>query len=160
MSQTQIFLDTNVLVYAHDQSSQYHADSAELLSLIFADKLKGTIAEQNLIELYRILTNPVAMKNAPLSPTQVKSLIQNTYLTGRFHIAYPTEATIHKTLELAVLKNVSSAKIFDLRLAALATALPIYCFVTYNIKDFVDIEGLKAVLPKKIINSPDNPSAW
>lgn len=104
MSQTRIFLDTNVLVYAHDQSSQYHVDSADLLSLIFADKVQGIIAEQNLIELYRILTNPIAMRNASLFPVQVQLLIQNTYLTGKFQILYPTEATIRTTLELAATK--------------------------------------------------------
>jgi predicted nucleic acid-binding protein len=158
MSQTRIFLDTNVLVYAHDQSSQYHVDLADLLSLIFADKVQGIIAEQNLIELYRILTNPVAMRNAPLSPVQVQLLIQNTYLTGKFQILYPTEATIRTTLELAAIRSVVSAKIFDLRLAALAVAFSVHYFVTYNIKDFADIEGLEAVMPQKVISHIDDPS--
>jgi len=67
MSQTRIFLNTNVLVYTHDSSSQYHTDSANLLAMIFEGALQGVIAEQNLIELYRILTNPVAMRGDSLS---------------------------------------------------------------------------------------------
>jgi predicted nucleic acid-binding protein len=58
MSQIRIFLDTNVLVYAHDTLSKYHTDSADLLAMIFEDTVLRVLAEQNLIELYRILTNP------------------------------------------------------------------------------------------------------
>ena len=32
MNQSKIFFDTNVLVYAHDRSSTYHAESALLLA--------------------------------------------------------------------------------------------------------------------------------
>lgn len=34
MNQIRIFFDTNVLVYAHDESAVYHKDSAELLTLL------------------------------------------------------------------------------------------------------------------------------
>ncbi|MEQ9236354.1 type II toxin-antitoxin system VapC family toxin [Coleofasciculus sp. E2-BRE-01] len=62
MSQSKIFFDTNVLVYAHDRSATYHIDSAELLKMAVDNKIQGVLAEQNIIELYRILTNPTAMK--------------------------------------------------------------------------------------------------
>lgn len=148
MSQTRIFLDTNVLVYAHDSSSQYHIDSANLVTMIFEGTLQGVIAEQNLIEIYRILTNSVAMRGNSLSAAQVKLLIQSTYLTGHFELAYPTEETIQKTLELAVQKNITSAKIFDLRLAAVTLSAQINYFATYNTKDFAEIDGLTTLLPQ------------
>lgn len=104
MSKTKIFFDTNVLVYAHDTSSVYHQDSALLLTKALAGKVKGVVAEQNIIELYRILTNSVAMSN-PLTSPQAKYLLETTYLSGIFEIIYPTRATIDKVLQLAIEKT-------------------------------------------------------
>jgi predicted nucleic acid-binding protein len=53
-----VFFDTNILVYAHDELATYHNDSAELLKLAIENQIQGVLAEQNIIELYRILTNP------------------------------------------------------------------------------------------------------
>jgi predicted nucleic acid-binding protein len=119
MSQTRIFLDTNILVYAHDVSAQHHIFSANLLTAAITGQFQAVLAEQNLLELYRILTNPVAMKNKPLFAVQAKELIENTYLSGSFQMVYPTQTILQKVLELAVQKNITSAKIFDLRLAAI-----------------------------------------
>ena len=82
MSQNKIFFDTNVLVYAHDESASYHAASALLLKMALENQIQGVIAEQNIIELYRILTLPAAMKGTPLTPGQTQDLIRGTYLSG------------------------------------------------------------------------------
>jgi predicted nucleic acid-binding protein len=52
MNQTRIFLDTNILVYAHDASSRYHIVSADLLAAIMAGQFQAVLAEQNLLEVY------------------------------------------------------------------------------------------------------------
>ncbi len=152
MNPTRIFLDTNVLVYAHDTASVHHADSATLLARTFEANIQGILAEQTLIELYRILTNSVAMVGRPLSPGQARSLIAGTYLNGTFEIIYPVAATIQRTLDLAVSKGITSAKIFDLRLAAVAAETTLDYFATYNIKDFQGIENLTAMTPTQILN--------
>ncbi len=151
MSPIRVFFDTNVLVYAHDQASVYHSDSASLLELSFQQRLSGIIAEQNIIELYRVLTNPVAMTGSPLTSTQTQNFLTATYLSGTFEIVYPTRSTITKTLELAVARTITSAKIFDLRLAALASEAAIDYFATYNIRDFQGISGLPTMLPQDIL---------
>lgn len=152
MNQTRLFLDTNILVYAHDASSQHHDTSAALLSAIFTREFKGVLAEQNLFELYRILTNPVAMKNKPLTAEQAKTLIETVYLGGIFQIVYLTPPVLQQVLTLAAQKNITSAKIFDLRLAAIALAEQVDYFVTFNIKDFAGIEGLTPCVPQQVIN--------
>ncbi|CAC5342035.1 MULTISPECIES: type II toxin-antitoxin system VapC family toxin [Planktothrix] len=118
-----VLFDTNILVYAHDESATYHTDSAELLKLAIENQIQGILAEQNIIELYRILTNSVAMKGTPLTPLQTNNLINSIYLNGNFEILYPTKLTVEKVLELAVNNNVTSAKIFDIRLVALMLIL-------------------------------------
>jgi predicted nucleic acid-binding protein len=151
MTKTQIFLDTNVLVYAHDTASQYHFDSANLLTKIIEGLWQGILAEQTLIEPYRILTNRAATRNAPLSPAQVHRLIYDVYWVEQFQIIYPTESTLQKTLELAAQKNIVSAKIFDLRLAAVALSSKVDSFATYNVKDFQDIKNLTVATPQQIL---------
>jgi predicted nucleic acid-binding protein len=76
-----VLFDTNILVYAHDESATYHTDSAELLKLAIENQIQGILAEQNIIELYRILTNSVAMKGTPLTPLQTNNLINSIYLS-------------------------------------------------------------------------------
>ncbi|MGB5593384.1 MAG: hypothetical protein WBM32_05490 [Crocosphaera sp.] len=93
-------MDTNILVYAHDESSVYHVDSADLLKLAIENKIQGVLAEQNIVELYRILTNSVAMKGESLTPSQTTNLINNIYLNDNFEIIYPTASTINKILDI------------------------------------------------------------
>ena len=151
MSQIRIFLDTNILVYAHDASSQHHTASADLLAAAITGQFQAMLAEQNLLELYRILTNPVAMRNKSLSAMQAKGLIENTYLNRAFQIVYPSETSLQQVLDLAVQKNITSAKIFDLRLAAIALSAQVDIFATFNTQDFAEINGLTPLSPQQII---------
>ena len=153
MNQSQIFFDTNVLVYAHDRDSAFHTDCASLLQLVFSGQVKGIIAEQNIIELYRVLTNSVAMKKKPLTPLQATNLIAKTYRSGIFNIVYPDCFTIDKVMQLAVNNNIVSAKIFDTRLAALILRTDTDYFATYNVKHFQEIEGLNSLTPTQILKT-------
>ncbi len=151
MNPSKIFFDTNVLVYAHDRSSTYHKESALLLKLVFSHQVKGIIAEQNIIELYRVLTNSSAMREKPLTPLQATELITKTYRGGVFDIVYPNNLTIDKVMQLAVSGNVVSAKIFYIRLAALILGINIDYFASYNVKDFREIAGLNPLTPQEIL---------
>ncbi|HEC67510.1 MAG TPA: PIN domain-containing protein [Candidatus Desulfofervidus auxilii] len=151
MEKIRLFFDTNVLVYAHDESSLFHEESASLLDLAVEKKIHGVISEQNIMELYRVLTNPSAMVGKPLRPLEVKALIEKTYLERNFEIIYPTKLTLTKTIDLAIEKNSTSAKIFDMRLSAHALDAHVDYFATYNVDDFKDIEGLNPLTPKEIL---------
>ena len=151
MNLRKIFFDTNVLVYAHDKDSSFHTDSASLLQLVFSGEVRGIIAEQNIIELYRVLTNPVAMRKKPLTSLQAANLISQTYRSGIFEIVYPNSSTTDKVLQLAIDGNVTSAKIFDTRLAAMILHTDTDYLATYNVKHFREIEGLNPLTPEQIL---------
>lgn len=153
MNLRKIFFDTNVLVYAHDKDSSFHADSASLLQLVFSGEVRGIIAEQNIIELYRVLTNPVAMRKKPLTSLQAANLISQTYRSGIFEVVYPNSSTTDKVLQLAIDGNVTSAKIFDTRLAAIILHTDTDYFATYNVKHFKEIEGLNPLTPEQILTN-------
>lgn len=151
MQKISVFFDTNVLVYAHDELSPFHKNSALLLTLALQKDIAGIISEQNIMELYRILTNATAMRGKPLSPIIAKSLIEETYLTGSLKVAYPTNDTMKKTLEIVSQKNLISAKIFDVRLYVMALRQKPSCFVTYNIEDFKNLGALSVKTPDEIV---------
>ncbi|NES97486.1 MAG: hypothetical protein F6K32_20160 [Desertifilum sp. SIO1I2] len=153
MSQIRVFFDTNVLVYAHDRSAKYHFHSAELLKMAVECKIQGVLAEQNVIELYRIITNSTAMKGQALTSSQGENLIKKTYLESVFEIVYPVRSTVERTLQLAVQGNFISARIFDIRLAALISEADIHYFATYNISDFQGITDLNPLNPDQIIEA-------
>jgi predicted nucleic acid-binding protein len=146
-----LFFDTNILIYAHDELSPFHEKCGLLLDLALSGEIKGIISEQNIIELYRILTSEVAMSAKPLTPSIARSLIERTYLTGRFKIVYPTKETLKKTIEIAHLRRLSSARIFDVRLYVQALQHRPTYFVTYNIKDFKGLGDLVIKSPDEIV---------
>ena len=151
MSLIKVLFDTNVLAYAHNQASSNHIPSLRLLEMVFQNKIHGIIAEQNIIELYRLLTNEVVMKGKALRPQDAQKLIFDTYLNHRFDLLFPDPQNLEQTLVLVVSNNVSSARIFDIRLASLATRAKVDYLVTYNIKDFLGIASLNCAVPEKIL---------
>jgi predicted nucleic acid-binding protein len=151
MQRLSVFFDTNVLVYAHDELSPFHGKSASLLDLAVGKEISGVISEQNIMELYRILTNATAMRGKALSPSEAKSLIYDTYLSGALKVVYPTRETMKKTLDIAGQKKLGSARIFDVRLYVMALQYKPDYFVTYNIDDFRNLGDLVLKTPEEII---------
>jgi predicted nucleic acid-binding protein len=86
MSLIKVLFDTNVLAYAHDEFFDLHIPSASLIQMAFQGKIQGIITEQNMMELYRLLTNQTVMKGKPLQPNEAKDLISETYLNGAFDL--------------------------------------------------------------------------
>lgn len=150
MQGVSVFFDTNVLVYAHDELSRFHYNAALLLDLAIKKDITGLISEQNIMELYRILTNAAAMSGKPLSPAEAKSLIDETYLSGDLKIVYPSKDTMEKTLEIASSKKLSSARIFDVRLYVQALQNRPTYFVTYNTGDFKNLGDLPVKTPDEL----------
>jgi len=151
MQKVSVFFDTNVLVYAHDELSPFHENSALLLDLALAKEITGIISEQNIMELYRILTNPTAMRGKPLSPSEARQLIEETYLSGNLKVVFPTRETTRKALELADQEKISSARIFDIKLYALALRHKPTYFATYNTEDFKNLGNLTLKTPAEMI---------
>jgi predicted nucleic acid-binding protein len=151
MSRVSVFFDTNVLVYAHDELSPFHEKSALVLDLALTKEIYGVISEQNIMELYRVLTNALAMSGKPLSPHEAKTLIQKTYLSGEFRIIYPSKDTLIRTLDIVSHMKLTSSRIFDVRLYVQALKSKPNYFLTYNIGDFKNLGDLPVKTPDEIV---------
>jgi hypothetical protein len=82
-----------------------------------------------------------------------KDLISETYLNGAFDVLFSNQETLRNTLKIAVENNIVSAKIFDIRLAAIALDAKVDFLVTYNLKDFAGIASLTCATPETVLAS-------
>jgi predicted nucleic acid-binding protein len=153
MSLIKVLFDTNVLTYAHDEFFDFHIPSASLVEMVFQGKIQGIVTEQNMMELYRLLTNQTVMRGKALQPAKAKELISDTYLNGAFDVLFSSQETLRSTLKIAVENNIVSAKIFDIRLAAIALEAEVNFLVTYNLKDFAGIANLTCATPETVLAS-------
>ncbi len=82
MNEDKIFIDTNVLVYAHDIDSGHKHHIAKDLLIDLWDCRKGVLSVQVLQEFYVTMTKKIAN---PLSFNKVRNIIQN-YLSWEIEI--------------------------------------------------------------------------
>lgn len=55
---TSWLIDTNILIYSFDETQGLHSSSYSLLEHAFSGKLSASIAQQNLLEFFAVVTNP------------------------------------------------------------------------------------------------------
>ena len=134
-----ILVDTNVLVYSMNVASSKFRKAKEFLVL---NEGKICVAQQNLIEAYRVLTS----KQAGLSPLEVGLKLSRIVKIFR-KIIFPTENTWKKTLEFARKRAIISSKIFDVYLYFTALDNGVKVIATENVKDFEGLKGLEVVNP-------------
>lgn len=135
--------DSNVLVYAHNQDSPFHQECASLIKSVENNKIKGVLAQQNLLEFYSIVTDN-RRTTKPLPP-QIAQEIVYEYLNSSFKIIVPTKETFSITSDLNNKLKVINGKIFDIYLVATMLSNSIRTIVTANIKDFAIFPALKVL---------------
>jgi toxin-antitoxin system PIN domain toxin len=129
--------DTNILFYAVNEDSPFHAAASEFLRSIRDDD-GVVLSELVLIELYRLLRNPVINEH-PLDAGAAADLVQ----TYRRHphwllVALPMEQRrVHDRLwQVAAEPGFPYRRIFDARLALSLIQQGVSRFATVNVKDF------------------------
>jgi predicted nucleic acid-binding protein len=85
-----IFVDTNILVYAHDLSAEDRYAKAFAIIESLWEKQTGVISTQVLQEFYVTVTRKI---KSPLKPTEAREIIRN-YLAWPLQVNDP-ETTIH-----------------------------------------------------------------
>lgn len=138
-----ILFDTNILVYAHNKSSSFHKHSLGLVNKVKEGEIKGALAQQNLVELYSIVTDKRRV-DKPISPKLALELA-HSYLNSPFEIIFPTEETSDILLSLCKNISVKNGAIFDVYLAATMIANNIKTIVTLNSKDFKSFPNIKVL---------------
>ena len=135
-----ILLDSNVIVYALNNSSPTHAKSQEFIR----ENVKNLcLSHQNILESIRVLTHPKF--SSPMSPRKANEAVWE--IAGALKLITPNQEALFLVRELINKYNLKGNKIFDAYLVATAMANEIFSIATDNIKDIQVFEEINPVNP-------------
>ena len=141
-SMNKSLIDSNILIYAHDTDSPFHAASYNFIKQQVQKELV-CFTFQNLVEAYRIWTQKL---RKPISPKQAVDIL-NYYLSSDIPVLYPTQKTSKILSKLAVSYKIQGVHIFDSLIAALMIENNIKTIYTVNIRDFSGFREISALNP-------------
>lgn len=134
---SKILVDTNILIYSIDEDSKFFSKSQELL---YNPKLELFTSSKNLSEFLSVITrvsiNPLSIKDA---------LLVLEDFTNIFTILYPTESAFSIFKKLLQKYKPTGLKIHDFEIASIGLANDITQIVTFNTKDFKEIEEVNLI---------------
>ena len=90
-----IFVDTNILVYAHDLSAGERHDRASAIIVSLWEAETGVVSTQVLQELYVTITRKI---RDPLNPSEAREIIRN-YLAWPVQVNDPETTTLASEIE-------------------------------------------------------------
>jgi predicted nucleic acid-binding protein len=132
------FVDTNILVYAHDlDAGRKHKIAKDLITEIWESQ-SGVISTQVLQELYVTLTRKIP---APLKRTKVRRILNN-YLT--WDVAVNDGSTILQASEIEEAYNIS---FWDALIISAAYTKNAARILTEDLNEGQQIEGIMIVNP-------------
>ncbi|MBI4148693.1 PIN domain-containing protein [Candidatus Woesearchaeota archaeon] len=135
-------IDTNVLVYAFDNSLAAKRQIAQsLLSKALSESGMFCVSIQNLSEFFAVVTSKIQQ---PLEKAVAAELVQKlVQFTGIVKIA-PRPETVAKAVQFCATQN---ADYWDALLAATMLEYNIFTVHTENEKDFNKIPGITVINP-------------
>jgi toxin-antitoxin system PIN domain toxin len=131
-------LDSNLLLYAYSSDSPFHGGALDFVKSLAEDH-EVLLSEFSLVELYRLLRNPVVLKK-PLSAPDAVEVIGSYRNHPSWRVAgFPRgdSAALHDELwRCAAQPSFAYRRIYDTRLALALRQHGVTRFATANVKDF------------------------
>jgi predicted nucleic acid-binding protein len=128
-----IFVDTNILVYAHDLSAgDRHIKASAIIESLWEAET-GVISTQVLQEFYVTVTRKI--KN-PLKPDEAREVIRN-------YLAWPVQMNDPEmTIRASEIEEKNSLSFWDALIVAAALRLQAQRIITEDLNDGQVIEGI------------------
>jgi len=136
-------LDTNVLVYAADESFPLHSAARDVRDRAVAEQRKARLCYSVLLEFFAVVTDSRRVGN-PLPPAEAWREVR-TYLNA-FEVLYPDERTLVELERLADQYQITRQTIFDALIVAMMIQYDVKGIYTDNRKDFARFDEVE-VLP-------------
>ena len=137
-----ILIDTNILVYAHIDSTDRKTKISRELIEESIKKGNASISTQNINEFCRVMTQKI---QTPFDPELVIEIIEDIVTSKKIKIL---ENNFEDSLSaLLIMKEGKNNPFFDCLLAATMRKNGIKQIITENTKDFERMESIKAVNP-------------
>jgi predicted nucleic acid-binding protein len=139
-----VFFDTNVIVYAFDETEPEKREIAsKLLYEIFKGDEKGAVSNQVLLELFLVLTGKIKKM---FTKEMASNVVEYFILSENWEKIDYSHKTIQNALNLVEKHNVS---MLDAVLISTALENNITTIFTEDEKEFSKVPGLKVVNPFK-----------
>lgn len=141
-----VLLDTNVIVYATDSSSPYHAQAKSIRDSGIEGKLSLCVCPQVLAEFFAVATNPKRVANpiySQVAIVEVKKYFQSESIMK----IYPKEDILERMIALFKYHPIEKAEIFDLQLIATMLSNEVSQIYTYDQELFTKFEEIKVLTP-------------
>jgi len=139
-------VDTNVLIYAADETSPFHQAAKELRDKGVKGDIALCICPQLLSEFYAVITDPRRTAQ-PRSSQEASSEIEKYLLHENLLKIYPVAGVIEKLLELLKRYNIKKQDIFDTHLVATMLINEVTRIYTYNEDDFLKFTEIEVLRP-------------
>ena len=136
-------LDTNILVYAADESFPLHSTARTVRDRAAAEHQKVRLCYSVLLEFFAVVTDSRRVGN-PLSPAEAWREV-NAYLST-FDVLYPDEDTFTQLGKLVAQYQITRQAIFDALIVATMIQHGVKGIYTDNRKDFAAFNEIE-VLP-------------
>lgn len=132
-----VLVDTNILIYAIDQDSQYHSKSRDLLLNLEADLFTTS---KNLSEFLAVVT-----KGHTVSLSIDDALLAINDFLETITILYPDEISFSIFRELLQEYHPTGLRIHDFEIISIGLAHKIKQIATKNIQDFKNVKEISLI---------------
>lgn len=137
----EVLIDTNVLVYAFDESEkQKRAASKRIILDVTRGKIKGVVSNQVLGELFNALTRKIEV---PAKPSDAQTIVAGLIDSRNWKKINYTEKTVKKATESS---QATGMPFWDTLIAETMLENKVYAILTENTKHFRS-EHMKAINP-------------
>ncbi len=141
-----LLLDTNILVYAVDASSEHHAASRTILERAHSPVAGLCVVPQSLAEFYSLVTNPKRV-SSPQPPAEALATVESIVsLPGLEVLPVPLDV-VARWVELCRVHPVKGAEIYDLQIVAVMLANGIRRICTFDKTDFESFSEITVETP-------------
>ena len=128
-----ILLDTNILLYAMDKKSKYHANSINILE---NNKYELFVSTKNIAEMLAVSSKIKTDKQLVLN------FIDKVVLKIS-DLIYPNKQSFDKFIQIITNYHIKGNKVFDMEIASIMLANNINTIATFNHKDFKEISEIQ-----------------
>jgi len=139
-------LDSNILVYAADQSSPFHQAARTLREKGLSKELPLCVCPQVLNEFFAVITNPKRV-SSPRDQKEALLEMERYYHSKNILKIYPSSGIIERTTDLLRRYPVTRQEIFDVQLVATMLANNVTLLYTYNQSHFIKFREIEALAP-------------
>lgn len=134
-------IDTNIIVYAYDETDKRKWKSASgLLEKVWKGEKKCAVSTQNLTEFYTIVTSKI---EHPIPKEEAEDVVKDIIKSGTWKVIIPDTECL---LDAIHIEREHAIHFWDAHIIAAAKKEKINLILTENVKDF-SIPGVKAVNP-------------